>query len=204
MKRLEFSVSARILVLAPHPDDESIWCGGLLLQYSDQCDVVVLTDGRHGGTDGADEEEIIAIRKAELSEAMVYAGVKNFQFIGIEDGALNKAGEKFSRLNVSGYDAIFCPAPTDTHPDHACVWEFLRPMIKKVQQVFFYDGWSALVNPTHHLDISQVVERKKKLIAFHGSQVSQVDYVAKMTGLNCYRGLLAYPAVEYAEAYQEM
>ena len=37
---------ARILIVSPHPDDETIGCGGILAKYGSQCDVVVLTDGR--------------------------------------------------------------------------------------------------------------------------------------------------------------
>jgi len=48
MKHLDFTSSDRLLVVAPHPDDESIGCGGLLLKHADKCDVAVLTDGRHG------------------------------------------------------------------------------------------------------------------------------------------------------------
>ena len=40
----------KILIVAPHPDDESIGTGGLLSLYSNQCDVIVMTDGRYGNT----------------------------------------------------------------------------------------------------------------------------------------------------------
>lgn len=42
---LELNPDDKCLVIAPHADDESIGCGGLLLKYPDNCDVVVLTDG---------------------------------------------------------------------------------------------------------------------------------------------------------------
>ena len=45
---LNINPKARILVLAPHADDETIGCGGFLLKYGKQCDVVLLTDGRYG------------------------------------------------------------------------------------------------------------------------------------------------------------
>ena len=38
----------KILVVAPHPDDETIGLGGLLLLYGEQIDVLVLTDGSKG------------------------------------------------------------------------------------------------------------------------------------------------------------
>ena len=201
MKKLIFSSSARILVLAPHPDDESIGCGGLLLQYPGQCDVVVLTDGRHGGLSGMDETETVNLRKSEFKKAMIYAGVKKWSFLGVEDGKLSENFAKFAELDLSGYDAIFCPAPGENHEDHACVYEFLLKLKLQVQ-IFGYEVWSAIGSPSHYVDISNVVDEKKRLIAFYESQVAQVDYVSKAIGLNCFRGMLVYPAVQYAEAYK--
>lgn len=203
MEELKFLASARILVLAPHPDDESIGCGGLLLKHPDQCKVVVLTDGRYGGLSGQNEGDAIAMRKLEFEKAMSYAQIRKWSFIGAEDGKLSENFAKFSNLDINGYDAIFCPAPSDNHPDHACVYQFLFRLKPRVK-IFGYEVWSALPTPSHYIDISDVVDRKKRLISIYESQVAQVDYVAKAIGLNCFRGLLPYSAVPYAEAYQEM
>ena len=201
MEKLFFSASARILVLAPHPDDESIGCGGLLLKYRGQCDVIVLTDGRHGGLSGQDENETVTLRKLELERAMIYARVRKWFFLGVEDGKLSENFAKFAGLDLSGYDAIFVPAPGENHEDHACVYDFLRKL-KPQAQIFGYEVWSALGSPTHYIDISNVVDEKKRLVAFYESQTAQVDYVSKAIGLNCFRGMLVYPAIQYAEAYE--
>lgn len=203
MGKLLFPESARILVLAPHPDDESIGCGGLLLKFPSQCDVVVLTDGRYGGLSGQSEIDTIVMRRLELKKAMVYAGVKNYLFLGVEDGKLSENFTKFSNLDINGYDAIFVPAPGENHPDHSCVYEFLL-RLKPQARIFTYEVWSALPVPSHYIDMSDVVDEKKNLISYYESQLVQVDYVSKTIGLNCFRGLLPYPAVQYAEAYQEM
>ena len=55
----------KVLVLAPHPDDEVMGCGGLLSKYSTNCDVVFLTDGRHGAQDSSSPIEMALIRKKE-------------------------------------------------------------------------------------------------------------------------------------------
>lgn len=201
MENLSFSSSARILVLAPHPDDESIGCGGLLLQYPGQCDVIVLTDGCHGGPLGMDKKETVNLRKSEFERAMAYARVKKWYFLGVEDGKLSKNFMKFAELDIDGYDAIFIPAPGENHEDHACVYEFLLKLQPQAQ-IYGYEVWSALGSPSHYIDISDVVDDKKRLIAIYESQVAQVDYVSKAIGLNCFRGMLVYPAIPYAEAYK--
>lgn len=203
MENLTFPASARILVLAPHPDDESIGCGGLLLKYPGQCDVVVLTDGRYGGLPWQNENDVITMRKLEFERAMTYVGVKRWSFLGIEDGKLSENFAKFASLDISGYDAIFCPGPGENHLDHACVYEFLLRLKPQVR-IFVYEVWSAISSPSHYIDISDIADGKKRLIAHYLSQISQVDYVTKTISLNCFRGMLAYPAIEYAEAYKEM
>ena len=199
MERLELD-SKRIVVLAPHPDDESIWCGGLLLKY--RPDVVVLTDGRYGGEEGR-EAETTRIRHEELAAAMRLAGVANYCELGIEDCRLAEAdfGEIARRARLEDYDVIICPAPRDGHPDHACVWRLLEPFVRDDREVYFYDGWSALAEPTHYLDISDAIEAKRALVQTYSSQEAYVRYSERVAALNYYRGLLAYPAVKYAEAY---
>lgn len=203
MEKLLFPESARILVLAPHPDDESIGCGGLLLKFPGQCDVVVLTDGRYGGLSGQSEIDTIALRRLELGKAMIYVGVNNYLFLEAEDGKLSENFAKFSNLDINGYDAIFVPAPGENHPDHSCVYEFLL-RLKPQARIFTYEVWSTLPTPSHYIDISDVVDEKKNLISYYESQLVQVDYDSRILGLNHFRGLLSYPAVPYAEAYQEM
>ena len=48
----ELQKNEKILVVAPHPDDESLGCGGLMSKYGKQCDVLLLTDGRRGKSEG--------------------------------------------------------------------------------------------------------------------------------------------------------
>lgn len=49
MNFLEIEPNDKCLIIAPHADDESIGCGGILLKYPQNFEVVVLTDGGKGG-----------------------------------------------------------------------------------------------------------------------------------------------------------
>ena len=69
----------RVLVLAPHPDDEIIGCGALLKQWSDSgipIKVVVITDGAAGLPLGTDP----AVRKAESRAGLVRLGIRDCEF----------------------------------------------------------------------------------------------------------------------------
>ena len=194
-------INSNSVVLAPHPDDESIFTGGLFLSFPGKIDVICLTDGRYGGEDG-EEQETIQIRRKEFHTAMQMAGVKEFQMVGVEDGSLSKM--ESLPIDLAKYGTIFVPAPWDAHEDHAAVWPLVEKILLPRQEVYLYDGWSALPTPTHYLDISSVMAQKKDLIGTYRSQLRYLDYDRRAEALAHYRGLLPYPAVEYAEAYQRI
>ena len=74
MQILSVKESDRILIIAPHPDDECIGAGGILAMYSALCRVLVLTDGRQGQGDAAPEIEK-EIRKQEFARKMQFLGI---------------------------------------------------------------------------------------------------------------------------------
>ena len=83
---LRFSEKDKILIVAPHPDDETIGCGGILTLYGSQCDVVLLTDGRLGKPENSDltEEQTATVRHKEFVSVMEYFHVNNYlKFPGI-------------------------------------------------------------------------------------------------------------------------
>ncbi len=76
---------AKIIVLAPHMDDEVLGCGGTIVRHVlAQADVTVvfLTDGRRGAGDAlkrehfADPYDIVKVRKLEAQRAAKIIGVR--------------------------------------------------------------------------------------------------------------------------------
>ena len=62
-------IKERILIIAPHPDDEVLGCSGLIqrsLKEGKQVDVVILSGGgkSHSGCCSIDEKELIESRRA--------------------------------------------------------------------------------------------------------------------------------------------
>jgi len=203
MKKINLSKLKRILVIAPHPDDESLGCAGVLIKKAKQCEVVVLTDGSKGGNKGEKKDEIITRRKKEFKRAMAFVGLKKYTFLDISDGKLEENFPKFSQFDLEKFDTIFCPAPGENHSDHACVFNFILKLKPKAR-IFAYEVWSTLEKPSHYIDISDLINKKKKLINLYKSQLSQVDYLSRIISLNHYRGMQVYPAIPYLEAYQEL
>src|SRR5688572_8634966 len=83
----------RLLVLAPHPDDEVIGCGGLLAQHLQErrsVRIVVATDGAAGGATQEREDE--TRRGLE-----VIGGDADLHFLGLPDRQLNAKSDVLSQ-----------------------------------------------------------------------------------------------------------
>lgn len=199
----EIKEDDKLLIIAPHPDDESIGCGGLLLKYGQQCDIIVLTDGRYGNPE-LGTSETIQVRKEEFKNAMKFINVNSYSFMDAEDSNLYKNFNKFKQIKqkLNNYDYIIIPNPNDMHPDHMIVkymFDKIIPLRFK-GKIVYYEIWSALSKPTHYIDISKIEDDKRKLINVYQSQIKHIDYASRILALNNYRGILHN--IQYEEAYQ--
>ncbi len=187
---IEIKATEDCLVIAPHPDDESIGCGGILNTFPKNFEVICVT---HKNTE---------IRKNEFDSAMNLAGVKH-SMLDLEDKNVKNGYEKFKNIDIKTRDYIFIPYIFDQHRDHKAISTLLKKLLsekkhKKSLKIVFYEVWSAINMPTHYLNISNVWENKAKCIEFYSSQGGK-EYVEKIGGLNNYRGLLK--RIPYAEAF---
>jgi LmbE family N-acetylglucosaminyl deacetylase len=201
-KSISVASDARLLVLAPHPDDESIGCGGLLAHYSAQCEVVCLTDGSRGDPT-VSVHQLIETRESELAAAMAVAGVRNFRYIGIPDRSLTESYQRFSSLSIASIDIIFIPNFLDQHPDHKAVTWLLQRLLREKEhkpslQIAFYEVWATLPVWNAYVDLDDHLrDKKKKIIDCFISQTKHIDYAQRIDALNIYRGIaVAKPAVE--------
>ena len=104
----------RRLVIAPHMDDESMGCGGLMAKYPDECVVVTVTDSG-------------PVRSAEHREAMKILGVRDSRNLGFEDGVTDQhmtelVGAIDEVMREVRPDEVYLPFPS-LHQDHIAVYE---------------------------------------------------------------------------------
>jgi LmbE family N-acetylglucosaminyl deacetylase len=91
-KQSFFDGAVRALVLSPHPDDESIGCGGtigLMKAAGATVDVLFMTSGEAGHPEPPKAELAKALleqRKKEAASACGVLGVDNIFFLGGRDG----------------------------------------------------------------------------------------------------------------------
>lgn len=180
---LKIDETDKCLVIAPHPDDESIGCGGILSLYPKNFEVVCLTHGNEN-----------SIREAEMQKAMATSNIK-FKMLDLKDKKINQGFESFKNIDISNFDIIFIPYIFDQHKDHKSVSLLLDKLIKTAKhkknlKIAFYEVWSTINMPNYYVDISQVMEQKAAKINAHTSQIATKEYASKILGLNSYRGLL--------------
>ena len=189
-KQLVAPVAKKILAISPHPDDESIGCGGLLLSHVDHSEIRIVNvyNGDGGGAlgeeswrDDADYRVRLAnVRRKELDEvaAMLRAEVIRFGIsdsIGVpgasEIAALRRILESFAP------DIVVLPWFLDNHPHHRITNRIFVEAAKGLDlMVLAYEIWG-LLSPNAFFDITDVLSRKCEMIEMHASQLRTVDYV---------------------------
>src|SRR5689334_921316 len=149
------------LVLAPHPDDETLGCGGFVIEACKRGRpplIVAVTDGAgsHPGSVAYPAERLKALRAAELRSAAHILGVRhqNVRFLGLADTRAPRHGPDFERavqavvemIRDHGVANLLASWTHDPHGDHqatAC----MAIAIAKVARVrlLFYPVWGWLL-----------------------------------------------------------
>jgi len=138
----------KIIVFAPHPDDETFGCGGTIAKKISEGHnvlIVIITDGRYafqnvlGINSNPTPEQLKEIRKEEVKKAVNHLGVpeKNLIFLNFIDGTLTdnkeKVKEKILKILIEhAPDEVYFPHKTDAHPDHCATYEIIKSSIKKL------------------------------------------------------------------------
>lgn len=202
---LEIKENDTILVIAPHSDDESIGTGGLLCKYPKQCSVWIMTDGRYGNPRYSCDD-MINIRKKECMNALEVAGVSKVIFESNEDGTLIHHKDCFGNLNFSKFSMIFLPNPHDLHSDHTAVYQYAMENLKgnKNVRVFLYEVHTPLPDVSCCVDISGVVDKKRKMMECYTSQLEMHPYDRQVEALAKYRGIQNEQPNKWLETYNEI
>lgn len=120
---------APTLVLAPHPDDETLGCGALIARKAaagTPVSVLFACDGRHSHrSERITPVTLAALRRREALAACARIGVgpERVTFLDHEDQRLAEAGDDLVRriaalAAASGAREVFAPSGLDGHPDH--------------------------------------------------------------------------------------
>ncbi len=194
----------RVVVVAPHPDDESLGCGGLLALLAaagQAADVLIVTDGSrsHPNSRSYPSPQLAALREQETLSALAALGLPAdaAHFLRFGDCALPEAGtpeftEACRRIHKILEDlspnTLLVPWRRDPHCDHEATWRLLRGaavQLASAPRWLEYPVWAwehaaeeaaprAEEAVAWRLDISPVLARKQQAIAQHRSQMGAI------------------------------
>lgn len=198
----------RVLVLAPHPDDESIACGGTVALLADagaRVVLVVASDGEATLGSSLPPEGIAAARRAEARRAAEVLGIADVRFLREPDLGLSGRVEQLARA-VGGLveelrpELVLLPWFLDGTSDHrALALALARARPGDEVEVWGGEVWAPL--PANRLvDVSTVMDRKRSALACHATAHGAFDLEA-MLGLSRYRSVQGFRGRGHAEAF---
>jgi len=212
----------RVLVVSPHPDDESIGPGATLVLHrrlGDPVEALWVTSGVHGDPRGRlDPERYVALRRAEAEAAAATLGLLGTEFWGYPDSMVVTEADLaavterlFDRLARSRPDVIYAPHPGEAHSDHhftalavlAAHRRALAELTGYRGHVLGFEVWSAC-DPDWAVDVGSTYETKLAAIRCYASQLEHNDIPRMIDGLNRFRAVLLPPGGLWAEAFAEM
>jgi len=194
-----------VLVVAPHPDDEIIGCGGAIALHCDRGDAVhvaLVTRGEGGGDAEARWEE--SRRSAGL------LGQTEVSCLESTDGAVAGDADLPARIAALadrlGPRVVYAPSPFEMHPDHVATLSATaaalagRPDLTLLLYEVNTEGMASFL-----LDITPVAERKRAALSAFASQLGMIDIVDKADARSRARTVnVDLPAVTHAEAFMEL
>ena len=184
----------KILIIAPHPDDETLALGGTIAKFIPNNEIYILVIGGHLPPlytyNEYDQTE------NEAKEAFQILGVSKYKFLKIPatkiiDLPISNLNQKImDTINYFEPTIIFSPFP-DRHVDHKLIFESCmvcsRPLgiAKKIKLIAVYETlsethWNAPYIepnfvPNFTIDISDFIKKKLDALSSYKSQISSSD-----------------------------
>lgn len=204
MKAIEPLSACRVLVVAPHPDDETLGCGGLiarLVAAGSLVHTVFVTDGgaSHPRSRAWPRSKLAALREREATDALAALGAGNSPrtFLRLCDAAMPPLGTTaFAEardalakiLAALRPDLVILPWRRDPHCDHRDGWRLAREALRQSGQdpaTLEYAIWLEELGAPEdfpvageveevRVDVGPAVRAKRSALAAHRSQISDL------------------------------
>lgn len=149
-KSISLEIKDKVLIVAPHPDDEVLGCSGLiqrLLSEGKRVDVAILSGGgkSHAGCCSIEESTLVESRRNLSRRAAKVLGLplEHLYFLDYPDGSIafdcaetEKLKTLIERLSPK---AIFIPHKGEGWSDHLAVGEIVKNLIGKDSEIELYE-----------------------------------------------------------------
>jgi N-acetylglucosamine malate deacetylase 1 len=212
-----------LLVVAPHPDDETLGCGGTLLRYKSEGArigwlIVTSVSEQHGWTSQRVQE-----RRQEIDRVRALLGFDSVYELGLPSTRLDSVpmSEIVERIGGVFRDfvpgQVFVPHRSDVHTDHRIVFDAVAACTKwfrypSVRSVLAYETLSETdfalsahhaFRPNYFVDIGPFIELKLQVMSSYASELGQHPFPRSLQALRAQATLRgAECGCEAAEAFE--
>ena len=209
----------KILVIAVHPDDETLGCGGTLLKHKANKDeihwLICTTIDKSHSYYKIREEEIEKVSKLYNFDSIHNLRLKTMQ---VDEYSISELINKVSKvINEIKPTTIYLPFKGDVHSDHrkifeasySCTKTFRYPFIKKIYMIetlseteFAPSTKEDSFIPNVFVDISEYFEKKIEIMKVFESEISKHPFPRSERNLRALATLRgATCGYEYAESF---
>ncbi len=186
-RRWSSSGSRRVLVVAPHPDDEAIGCAGTILLHRRAGDFVCIAHVTDGSASRALGLDAVAMRRRRREESEVAAGllgVQRLEWLGLREGEWTlEQGRAALRAIATDFapDVCYAPSRLDYHPEHVRAAEALASVLPVRTLARIYPVHVPLLGAVNLVaDVSSEVARIDAVVAAYRTQASSTARSARL------------------------
>ncbi len=214
---------SKVMVIAPHPDDETLGCGGTLLRHKKEGDELywMIVTGIHESLGWTTEQ--IGQRDSEIEAVMEkyrFSRIFNFKLptTGLDTVPISKLIKKISDVNdLVEPDLVYMPFVRDVHTDHQIIAHAVQSSIKSfrhpsIRKVIMYETPSETefnfistrtFTPNVFVNISQYLDEKVEVMKIYSSEMGPFPFPRSeqnIRALAAFRG--SQSSYNAAEAFQ--
>lgn len=182
----------KILIIAPHPDDEVLGCGGTISKFTRAKNDAYLCIGTK--TYQPEWSKIfISRRSREITKVNEILGIKktfflDFPTVKLDTVPQKEINEKLSEIvKIVNPDMVFIPFYGDLNKDHRILFEAslvaLRPTVCKAKKILAYEvlsetewGCFAPFSPNIFIDISKTFNTKIKAMKIYREEIKKYPH----------------------------
>ncbi len=209
----------RVLIIAVHPDDETLGCGGTLLKHKDSGDEIhwlICTDiDKNNNYYDSRQDEIKKVSKLYNFDSINNLGLKTMQ---VDEYSMSELIGKISKvINNIKPNIIYLPFKGDVHSDHrkifeaaySCTKSFRYPFVKKIYMIetlseteFTPSTKEDSFVPNVFVDISDFMDKKIEIMKVYESEIAEHPFprsIRNIKALGTLRGATA--GCENAESF---
>jgi len=212
----------KVLVVAPHSDDETLGAGGTLLKLKEQGNTLAWLNVTMATKEYGYTEEFVSKRKEQIKKVIEAFDFDAFYNLELEPAGLDKLSEQIFVSKVSQVfqeyqpEIIFVPYAYDVHSDHrivsdiiySCTKAFRYPSVKAVleMEILSETDYAKPENgfvPNCYVNIEEYLDKKIEIMKLYESEIKDVPFPRSeenIRSLATFRGCAS--GYRYAEGFK--